>query len=105
MTELQNRAVSIVSPVAAMYNLTLRAFGKNITVGDGGQLSLTDGFDTALEPAPTTPTKDSEAYSILAGTIVAALQSSPGYDASRIIVSPALAVGEYRSSRVNTGWN
>ena len=81
-----------------MYNLTLRAFGKNITTGDRGELSLTDGFGTALEPAPTTPTKDSEAYGILAGTIVAALQSSPAYDRTQIVVSPALAVGEYNSN-------
>ncbi|KIP07996.1 hypothetical protein PHLGIDRAFT_402333 [Phlebiopsis gigantea 11061_1 CR5-6] len=92
VSELQDRIISIVGPVAVMYNLTLRAFGKNITTGDKGQLTLTDAFDTALEPAPTTPVRDSEPYGILAGTIVAALQSSPGYDGSQIIVSPSLAI-------------
>lgn len=89
--------MGILKPVAIKYNLTLYAFGNEVTPGSdaGGQFVLKDAFDTALEPAPTTPTIDSAQYGLLAGTINAALLDSPSYDGSQIIVVPTLGLGEW----------
>ena len=91
--ELQERTVKVLKPVAQRFNLTLDAFGKNVTTGSGGRLALSDAFGTALEPAPVTPTGHSPPYALLAGTIVGALHRKYGHDGPKVVVQPALALG------------
>ena len=81
----------ILTPVAERYGLSLDSFGKLVRTGSGGRLSLSDAFDTALEPSPVTPTKNSTPYALLAGTIVAAIQRV--HNGSNIVVQPTYALG------------
>lgn len=97
VSKLQDRIIELMQPIAVQYNLTFHAFGARIAAGsgEGGQLVLTDAFDTALEPAPTTPTIDSLQYEVLVGTIMAALLTSPNYEGSRVVVQPTLGLGKH----------
>ncbi|EKM49935.1 uncharacterized protein PHACADRAFT_188329 [Phanerochaete carnosa HHB-10118-sp] len=88
---LQGRIAEIISTVAERHDLTLNAFGRTVFTGSNGCVSLSDAFDTALEPAPVTPTRDSPAYALLAGTIVAALRGS--HNVSDVVVQPTYALG------------
>ncbi|GJE91059.1 carboxypeptidase S [Phanerochaete sordida] len=91
--ELETRITKVLKPVAQRFNLTLEAFGKNVTVGGAGRLTLSDAFGTALEPAPVTPTGHSPPYALLAGTVVSTVRSKFGHDAPKVVVQPALALG------------
>lgn len=95
--DLQTRTIKILVPVAERYNLTLTAFGKNVTAGTdtGGHIALSDAFGTGLNPSPMTPTGQSPPFSLLAGTIVSAFQSSPAYKNSSVVVQPSYALGEW----------
>ncbi|EKM49934.1 uncharacterized protein PHACADRAFT_130350 [Phanerochaete carnosa HHB-10118-sp] len=100
--ELQERTAKILKPVAERYNLTLDAFGKNMTTGGSGRLALSDAFGTALEPSPVTPTGHSPPYVLLAGTIVEAMRKKFGAGGPKVVVQPTLALGNTDTKRY---WN
>lgn len=97
MPELQAHVVHVLEPVARRLDVTLEAFGVNVTTGDRGRMSLSVAFEAALEPAPITPTTGSPPYAILAGTILAALEGS-SYNNSTVVVQPTLGVGNTGSA-------
>ena len=86
--------MKILKPVAERFNLSLLAFGKNVTSGGGGQLALSDAFGTALNPSPLTPTGHSPPFALLAGTIVSAFERSQAYKNKSVVVQPSYALGE-----------
>ncbi|KAG8689824.1 hypothetical protein FRC11_000339 [Ceratobasidium sp. 423] len=89
VSALQDAITAKLIPLVKKYNLTLTAFSRaNVTSGRGGTITLSDAFNTALEPAPVTPTEGSEAaaYRLLSGVI----RKTRG---NKTIVSPALMGG------------
>ena len=92
---MKERDTQILRGLAEKLNLSYIAFGEEI--GDSstksyGKLTLSDAFNTALRPAPLTPTgKNAAPYQMLSGTIKAT------YDAHRsgdgVIVSPGIMSG------------
>ena len=95
--ELQERITAVVLSVAKKYNITLRAFGQVAFEGksDPGELVLAEAWDHHLEPAPMTPTVNSEPWNLLSGTIQASLKSSPQYKGRGLVVVPNLALGRF----------
>ena len=89
------RDTQILKGLAEKLNLSYIAFVKEI--GDSstksyGKLTLSDALNTALQPAPLTPTgKNAVPYQLLSGTIKAT------YDAHRsgdgVIASPGIMSG------------
>ncbi|CAE7137047.1 unnamed protein product [Rhizoctonia solani] len=89
VSALQDALTAKLLPLVKKYNLTLTAFSQtNITTGGGGTVVLSDAFNTALEPAPVSPTEGSKAaaYRLLSGVI----RKTRG---DETIVSPALMGG------------
>ena len=100
MREVQEHITDVLAPVAEAFDLTLTAFGTNVTAGSGagGHLALSDAWGTALEPAPITPTDNDGPWGILAGTIQAAIHSSKANKGKRTVVTPTLAIGNTGAS-------
>ncbi|KAH7929097.1 carboxypeptidase S [Leucogyrophana mollusca] len=99
--DLQRHLADLLSPVAAKYDLTLEAFGQIVVTGSAGEVSLSDASYTALEPSPVSPTTYGP-YSLLGGSIKAALASSTFYNTSGIIVAPSLSLG---NTDTKSYWN
>ncbi|KAH0836413.1 hypothetical protein J3R83DRAFT_8014 [Lanmaoa asiatica] len=99
LAELMDHFTEITLSVAAKHNMTLEAFGK--TVGSQGPswgtIRLSDAFDSALVPAPVTPTTGSGPYELLSGTIRSTLQTHLRTDElpRSAVVAPGLSTGEY----------
>ncbi|OBZ74255.1 Carboxypeptidase S [Grifola frondosa] len=93
--ELQKHLIDTVLPIAIKYDLSVDAFGTNISAGSGGagHVVLSDSWGTALEPSPVTPAGLHDPYQLLAGTIKATLMSSATYNASGVVVAPMLSLG------------
>ncbi|CAE6427926.1 unnamed protein product [Rhizoctonia solani] len=86
---LQDDITTKLIPLVKEYNLTLTAFSHvNVTIGGGGNVKLSDAFNTALEPAPVSPIEGpgAAAYRLLSGVI----RKTQGH---KTIVSPALMGG------------
>jgi len=67
-----NIDTELIRPLAAKLNLSFTAFGEVITdpsAPPSGSVALSNPRGTQLEPAPTSPYKDSVAFDILSGTI------------------------------------
>lgn len=92
---VQAHMTKVILPVAQKYDLSLDAFGTNVTAGSGagGHVALSDAWGTALEPSPVTPTGKGDPYQILAGTIKATIESAQGYKAKGVVVAPLLPTG------------
>jgi Gly-Xaa carboxypeptidase len=96
--------VKLFTPFAREHNLTLIAFGTNITDTfhwpASGTLEFFDAWDSRLEPAPITPT-DTSAYRVLSGSIRAthakSILSNEG--SNKMVVAPNLAGGNTGLSR------
>lgn len=72
VSELEYDITTKILPLVKKYNLAFTAFSQgNITTGVNGRVILSNAFGAALEPAPVTPTKGSEAtaYRLLSGVI------------------------------------
>ncbi|KAI0034441.1 hypothetical protein K488DRAFT_77198 [Vararia minispora EC-137] len=91
-----------LAKLAHKFNLTISAFGKDVTpVGapSFGKLTLEDAWGTSLEPAPITPTDaDAVPFRVLSGTIRATYDShynthADGAFKKEIIVSPGIMSG------------
>ncbi|KAH8822759.1 carboxypeptidase S [Flagelloscypha sp. PMI_526] len=89
-----------LGPFVEKLGLTFFAFGDDfrqpITEGSLGRLLALDAFESALEPAPRTPTSiDSKPFALLSGTIRSAYhehRTLPHID-ERIFVSPGMDAG------------
>jgi Gly-Xaa carboxypeptidase len=96
--ELMDRFTAVTAPVAAKHNMTLEAFGKLVGPKgpSWGTIRLSDSFDSALVPAPVTPTTESGPYELLSGTILSTLQTNLRTDdfPTSTVVSPGLSTGE-----------
>ncbi|KAE9399968.1 Zn-dependent exopeptidase [Gymnopus androsaceus JB14] len=86
--EVRNHIKDLVLPFAALYNLSVDAFGQNVREdGSGlGKIVLSDAHP------PVTPIINSRMYDILSGTIKATLQSSTRYQADDVVVTPSLGL-------------
>ncbi|EMD39230.1 hypothetical protein CERSUDRAFT_81981 [Gelatoporia subvermispora B] len=103
--DVQQHMLEVLLPIATEFNLTLDAFGRNISAGVGSAGHVTLSFawgSSGLEPSPVTPTGLNDPFGILAGTIKATLTSAEGYDKKGVIVTPMLALGNTDTSRY---WN
>ncbi|KAH7890740.1 hypothetical protein F5I97DRAFT_1933907 [Phlebopus sp. FC_14] len=89
--QLQQHLIAVLSPVAMNYDLTLNAFGRVVSEGRAGVVTLSDAFDSSLEPSPVTPFGYGP-YSILGGSIKATLQSSEHYNTTSVVVTPSLSL-------------
>ena len=81
--------------------MTFEAFGANVEpanteVPSSGHLALSDAFDSALNPAPVTPTTGSGAWELLSGSILFEFKSSPRGEirSKPAAVAPGLSLGE-----------
>lgn len=95
---LKDHITRVLSPVAAQHNLSVDAFG-DLGGADAktayGQLVLSDAYETALEPAPITPTTGSGPYELLSGTIRNTLGTSTRgvYAGKKAVVAPSISLG------------
>ncbi|KZO99295.1 carboxypeptidase S [Calocera viscosa TUFC12733] len=69
VAETQDRIISLLTPRAETYNLSLSAFGASIIPHEAkaGEVFIDDAFEPGLEPAPVTP-KAAE-WDLFGGTI------------------------------------
>ncbi|OCH84737.1 carboxypeptidase S [Obba rivulosa] len=102
--DVKQHILGVLLPIATKFNLTLDAFGKNISAGtgNGGHVVLSDAWGPGLEPSPVTPTGIADPFAILAGTIKATFTTTEGYDKKGVIVSPMLSLGNTDTARY---WN
>ena len=94
VTALQQRIKNIAARVAYNFDASLVAFGEEIPTGHGSHvvvMNISTAFDSALEPAPRTPTGHNAApYKLLSGTIRAAFHAR---GVSDVIVAPGMLPG------------
>ncbi|KAH9935922.1 carboxypeptidase S [Epithele typhae] len=92
---LQAHYVATLAAVAEAFDLTLDAFGTNVSAGTGrgGHVALSDAWGTALEPSPVTPMGKGAPYEVFAGTVKATIESSDRYEGSSVVVAPLLTIG------------
>ncbi|KAI9453418.1 carboxypeptidase S [Lactarius psammicola] len=95
---VQQRDTDVLKHLAEEFNLTFTAFGLDITpkgTPTAGKLTLTDAWESGLEPAPVTPTdEDSAPWRLLSGTIKATYNAHRGLEgADNIFVSPGVLGG------------
>ncbi|KZT27873.1 Zn-dependent exopeptidase [Neolentinus lepideus HHB14362 ss-1] len=103
--ELQDYFTTLLSPLAASYNLSVNAFGRATSNCDdvcAGELILSDAFDNRLEVSPVTPFFGSAPARLLSGTIKATIESSEGYNASSVVVAPSFGLG---NTDTKSYWN
>ncbi|KAH9167378.1 hypothetical protein EDB89DRAFT_2125443 [Lactarius sanguifluus] len=98
VSAVQQRDTDILKHLAKEFNLSFTAFGSDITPNGAptaGKLTLTDAWESGLEPAPVTPTdEDSAPWRLLSGTIKATYNSHRGLEgADNIFVSPGIMSG------------
>ncbi|KAG8874821.1 hypothetical protein FRB97_005639 [Tulasnella sp. 331] len=98
--ELKHKITSLFTQFTADRKLGLTAFGKNVhqslTWKSPGftpiaNVTISEAFGSALEPAPVTPTTGA-AWRLLGGTIRSAYQDSEG-DEKQVIVTPTTVRG------------
>lgn len=93
---LQDSITAFLQPVAAQYNLSLNSFGQDVyssptRAASIANVTLSVAYNSALEPAPVTPT-DTEAWRLLSGTIRAAYEDVHG-SAKDVVVTPSMPGG------------
>ena len=92
LTALQDHDTEVLLGVAHEFNLSVTAFGKQISqtgVPAYGKLTLSDAWGASLAPAPITPTGTAAPFQILAGTVKATYNVHRGLkDDESVIVSP-----------------
>lgn len=94
---LKNHAIAVLRPVAESLNLTVDPFPEDapslsdeyhgVLGPSTGLVVLSDAYDTALEPAPVSPT-DSAQWRVLAGTIRAAWGGPHSEHGSESVITP-----------------
>ncbi|KAH9066868.1 hypothetical protein EDB87DRAFT_466588 [Lactarius vividus] len=98
VSAVQRRDTDILKYLANEFNLSFTAFGSDITpdgAPSAGKLTLTDAWESELEPAPVTPTdEDSAPWQLMSGTIKAAYNAHRGLEGEdNIFVSPGVMSG------------
>ena len=87
----------LIKPIAAEFNLSLVAFGEVIidpSIPSAGSVVLSNPWGTQLEPAPTSPYKDSVTFDVLSGTIKTVYNAHRGLEGDdNIKVYPAYTSG------------
>ena len=103
--ELIAHLTEVLLPVALAFNLTLDAFGRNVTAGDGsgGHLALSNAWERHLEPSPKSPTDLQGPWGVLVGTIKASLQQR--YGDRPVVVSPSLEQGAFDAVKYSDSWD
>lgn len=91
--EVQAHITALALPIAREFNLSMDAFGSMFRFGNEGHVVLEDAFYSALEPSPVSPIDLAGPYGVLSGTIKSTLESSARYNASEVIISPSLGLG------------
>lgn len=96
--EVKAHDSNLLKSLAKDFNLTYEAFGKKLTLDDttsSGTLTLSNAFQSHLEPAPVTPTgKDAAPYQLLSGTIKATYNSHRSLQGGdTITVAPGMPSG------------
>ncbi|KIJ55318.1 hypothetical protein M422DRAFT_23923 [Sphaerobolus stellatus SS14] len=91
---VKERVTNILGPLASKFNLSVEAFGSDLTGKKPayGSLILSDAWGTALQPAPVTPSIDSTPYNLLSATIKASLFDA-GITDKQVIVAPGIMTG------------
>ena len=86
-------------PIATTFDLTLDAFGRNVSAGSGsgGHLALSEPWGAHLEPSPSTPTDLAGPWGVLARAIKSSLERR--YPEQLVVVSPALEQGAHGATR------
>ena len=92
VAELQQHMIGVLSPVADLHDLTLKAFGRTISTRSSGELVLSAVYVPPLEPSPVTPAEYGP-YSILSGTVKATMMTSTLHNATEVVVAPSLLQG------------
>ncbi|KAH9000506.1 carboxypeptidase S [Lactarius akahatsu] len=95
---VQQHDTNILKHLANEFNLSFTAFGLDVTpdgAPSAGKLTLTEAWESGLEPAPVTPTdEDSAPWQLLSGTIKATYNAHRGLEgADNIFVSPGVMSG------------
>ncbi|KAH9027920.1 carboxypeptidase S, partial [Lactarius hengduanensis] len=98
VSAVQRRDTDVLKHLSNEFNLSFTAFGSDITPNgapSAGKLTLTDAWESGLEPAPVTPTdEDSAPWQLLSGTIKATYNAHRGLEgADNIFVSPGVMSG------------
>ncbi|KAI8996549.1 carboxypeptidase S [Trametes punicea] len=95
VAELKQHFTTVTIPVATRLNLSLQAFGHDVSAGSGkgGHVVLSDAFGTGLEPSPVTPMGEHDPSQVFAGTLKATIETAEDYNASGVIVAPLLQLG------------
>ncbi|OCF32697.1 Gly-Xaa carboxypeptidase [Kwoniella heveanensis BCC8398] len=120
VTELQERLVDVLGPVASKLNLELEAFGKKVQYQGchtdeapkgpkAGKVILDVAWNSSLEPAPVSPfTVDSAAWRLLSGTVKGVYNTRPEAQLNseeakkEIIMAPSISTGNTDTKRY---WN
>ncbi|KAL0953579.1 hypothetical protein HGRIS_004794 [Hohenbuehelia grisea] len=90
---------SLIAPLARKYNLTFRPFREHptsldVTIAAVGTMMLSDAWDSALEPAPVSPTgPGAVAYQLLSGSIKGAYNSRRSLQGDNIATMPGIMSG------------
>ncbi|KAJ7583280.1 hypothetical protein C8J56DRAFT_953540 [Mycena floridula] len=102
VNEAKEHDTKLLKHLAKHFNLSYTAFGTSISEGVPalGSLAISDAWDSALEPAPKSPTKGSEAapFKLLSGTIKATYNAHRGLDGENIVV----ALGGHSTGNTDT---
>lgn len=93
--------MSIVAPIAEQYNLSVNAFGTNLSdsTPSRGVLAVSDAFDDpGLQPAPVTPTAHSGPWDLLSGTIRYVMNTAHRNDTEYkdAHVAPGMTLGRFQ---------
>ncbi|WVQ95136.1 hypothetical protein IAU59_002230 [Kwoniella sp. CBS 9459] len=120
VTELQERLVDVLGPVASKLNLQLEAFGKEVQYHGchsdekskgpkAGKVILDVAWNSSLEPAPVSPfTVEDPAWRLLSGTVKGVYNTRPearlnAEEAKKeIIMAPSISTGNTDTKRY---WN
>ena len=96
-SEVVDIDTELLKPVAAKFNLSLTSFGKPITdpsLPSYGSVTLSNPWNTQLEPAPISQYKGSAAFDVLSGTIKGVYNTHRGLNGDDDIkVYPAYMTG------------
>ncbi|GHJ90046.1 hypothetical protein NliqN6_6448 [Naganishia liquefaciens] len=105
VAELQDQMIDVLQPLTEAYGLSFNAFGKEVSsVKDArGTLTLAEAFNSALEPAPISPSDtDSAAWNLLSGSAKSTWSTRKDADHTDLIMVPGLAIGNTDTKRY---WN
>lgn len=100
---IKERVTNLLRPLASHFNLSYTASGFPVernhdenSSKSAGELTLSDAWDSALEPAPQSPIASEEAASpcaVFAGTIKAVYNTHRSLEGNHIVIAPGIMSG------------